>query len=254
MNRQFKRISYSPSSSTAIITVTILLLLGLAACGPDRAQTIAPPPAATSTLETAAELPTEAPAAATTAPSTTTPPEQPTTPPDPPPPSDVDEEALLAALLTLEDMPTGWTGTSPEFEQRTPGGTYSSFCTELEARSIAAATVDFQKSAFGPLLTENIVVYPDNASASAAFDDLLEAAQNCTEMVDDAGNVNKFSPLSFPAIGDDTFAMRSSGLVELDLINIRSGNVIISIMHGGLGAVDSAQTETFVRAAYDRYR
>lgn len=248
------------------IVPLILFVILLAACGPDRAQTIDPPaptdeptPAVEVTAaEPTAQLPTPtdepqptdeptaAPATPTTEPEPTAEPAGDT--------ADVDQEALLAALLTLDDMPTGWTGTAPTVELRTPGGTYPSFCAaELPARSIAAAAVDFEKSALGPLFSQTIVLYPDGDSAEAAFDDLLEAARNCPEMTDSAGNTNTFSPLSFPAIGDETFAMRSSGLVELDIINIRVDDALITIMHGGLGAVDSTQTETFARAAVARY-
>lgn len=227
----------------------------LAACGPDRAQTIDPPPATprpqTTTAESTIPGPTTKQAPPTPAPTDTP-------PPDPIPiiesSDDTDEERLLAALLTLDAMPTGWTATAPEFELRTPGGTYTSLCHELEARSIAAASVDFQKSALGPLMSETIAVYPNKADAKAALDDLIAAARDCPELVDDAGNKNTFSALSFPTFGDDTFAIRSSGLVEMDIVQIRLDNVIINIIHGGLGAVDSAQTEEFARAAVEKYR
>lgn len=246
-----------------IILLALVAIL-LTACGPDRAQTIDPPAPTdepTPAVEATAAEPTAQLPAPTDEPQPTDEPTAAPVTPEPEPTAepagdtaDVDQQALLAALLTLDDMPTGWTGTAPTVESRTPGGTYASFCAaELPARSIAAAAVDFEKSALGPLFSQTIVLYPDGDSAEAAFDDLLEAARNCPEMTDSAGNTNTFSPLSFPAIGDETFAMRSSGLVELDIINIRVDDALITIMHGGLGAVDSAQTETFARAAVERY-
>ncbi len=233
----------------------IVFAILLVACGPDRAQTI-DPHAATQTAEPT-ELPRSATSEPTPEPQEVIPITKETVPTEPTEPqessSEVDEEALLAALLTLEDMPTGWTTEAPSFEPRTPGGTYASFCAELEARSIAAATVDFQKSALGPFMSHTIVVYPTRADAEAALDDLIAAARDCPELVDDTGNTNTFSPLSFPAFGDDTFAMRSSGLVEMDVIQVRVDEVLISILHGGLGPVDSAQTEAFVQMALDKY-
>lgn len=262
----------------------VMLVLLLTACGPDRAQTIDPPPAATgaSTVVSPAEVPTEeqvatpeptaAPAeptatelqpTATVVEPTETPVEptpEPTAtevPPTPtsPPSADALEEQLIASLLTIEDMPTGWTGTAPEFEERTPGGTYSAFCSDdLPARSIARASVALERSALGPLFRETIVVYPDRAAAVDAFNDLVKAANNCSEVVDDNGNRTALSPLSFPSLGDDTFALRGSGLLELDEIKIRIDNVIINITHGGLGGVDSAVTEELARLAVDKYR
>lgn len=167
--------------------------------------------------------------------------------------SNIDQAALFAGLLTINDMPTGWTGTAPVFEPRTPGGTYNSFCTQLPARSTAAAYVDFERSALGPFLSHSIVVYPDSADARAAFDDLITAAQDCSQFTDSSGSTNTLSPLSFPSLGEDTFAVRSSGTVEMDAIYILVDNVLINIRHGGLGAVDSALTEASARTAVARY-
>jgi hypothetical protein len=254
----------SGGSMRRLLFIAFVVLL--ATCGPDRAQTIDAPAAtetpdpAPSALPVTAE-PTDLPI--TVAPDPTAVPEDavpsptPTTELEPTRSTestgDIDEESLLAALLTLDDMPTGWTAEAATFEPRTPGGTYTSFCTDLNARSIAAATVDFQKSALGPFMSQTIVVYPTRDDAEAALEDLVAAARDCTELVDDAGNTNTFSPLSFPAFGDDTFAMRSSGVVEMDIIQVRVDEVLINILHGGLGSVDSALTEEFVRLALDKY-
>lgn len=276
----------------------ILLAILLAACGPDRAQTIDPPvatrrpapikeptatpvpptataepsPTRTPTAEpsltlvptdepTLTPMPTAAPTETPTEEPTPIPPTATTAPPTPVPTqapigdaSQVDQAALMASLLTINDMPTGWAGGGAVFEPRTPGGTYTSFCAQLPARSIAAAYVEFEKSALGPYLTHSIVVYPDSASARAAFDDLVAAAQNCPQVTDSSGSVNTLSPLSFPSIGEATFAIRSSGAVEMDAINILVDNVLINIRHGAYGSpVDSALTETVARAAVERY-
>ena len=281
-----------------LFLLTLLVTL-LAACGPDRAQTIDPPPAPTvlssdqqpaetvppsqpnPTAEPTAEpsplpdtptaetQPTKAPTEEPSPTATPTATQTPTPTPIPPPATsaptveptqapltdanNIDQAALFAGLLTINDMPTGWTGTAPVFEPRTPGGTYNSFCTQLPARSIAAAYVKLEKSAFGPFLTHTIVVYPDSANARDAFNDLMTAAQNCTQFTDSSGSTNTLSPLSFPSLGEDTFAVRSSGTVEMDAIYILVDNVLITINHGGLGAIDSTLTESSARTAVDRY-
>ena len=92
------------------------------------------------------------------------------------------------------------------------------------------------------------------AAARAAFDDIVAAAQNCREFVDGSGTTNALSPLSFPSLGEATFAIRSSSTVEMDAINILVDNVLISIRHAAFGSpVDSTLTETFARAAVDRF-
>ena len=281
-----------------LVPLLALFTIFLAACGPDRAQTIVPatatqrpslaeettattelptataepsatrpptvepsptsaptdqptsmPTPTTELTETSTPLPTPIPATPTTVP-------QPTAAPTQAPVGDasqLNQAALMSGLLTINDMPTGWTGGAAVFEPRTPGGTYTSFCTQLTARSIAAAYVDFEKSALGPFLTHSIVVYPDSANARAALDDLMTAAQNCPQVTDSSGSTNTLSPLSFPSFGEDTFAIRSSGTVEMDAIYVLVDNVLINIRHGGIGAIDSALTETSTRLAVERY-
>ncbi len=234
----------------------LALIILLAACGPDRAQTIDPPPAASTNAATPQS--DDEPTAVQSEPPNTEPaaepPADPTATTEPPSTTDVEEDTLLNALLTLDDMPTGWTGTAPEFELRTPGGTYSYLCVDdLPARSIANASVDFEKSSFGPFLSHSVTLYPDRETAEAAFEDTLTAVNACPTFTDDAGNANTLSPLAFPTLGDDTFAVRSSGVVEMDIITIRVDNALITILQGGLGAADSTLTETFARAAVERY-
>ena len=151
------------------LLICILLMAASVACsGNERAKTVELPTAsavetATNEAEPTKEAttePTEAPSpqpeVTETAVPTNTP--EPTDIPEPtdtpePPKTDLDEENLKASLLTINDMPTGWTGKAAEFEVRTPGGTYRFACTELPARSLGNVSLDFQKSAMGPFLT-----------------------------------------------------------------------------------------------------
>ncbi|MBK8128078.1 MAG: hypothetical protein IPK53_03765 [bacterium] len=125
------------------LLICILLMAASVACGGnERAKTVELPTAsavetATNEAEPTKEAttePTEAPspqpevtetAVPTNTPEPTDIPE-PTDTPEPtntpePPKTDLDEENLKASLLTINDMPTGWTGKAAEFEVRTPG-------------------------------------------------------------------------------------------------------------------------------------
>lgn len=169
---------------------------------------------------------------------------------------DVDKDTLLASLLALEDMPTGWSiDEAAEFETRTPGGTYDIYCATLPARSIAAATAGFGAGSFGPFMFQNIVIYPDARSAEDALTDLIAASQKCPEETGEDGNTSTYSPLSFPSIGDQSFALRTTaGLAVIDGVRVRVGNAIVTVSHSGVGGVDSKQTETFIRAAVDKFK
>lgn len=166
----------------------------------------------------------------------------------------VDKDKLLDSLLTINDMPTGWTGKAAEFEFRTPGGTYTFTCAELPARSIGKANVDFQMSALGPFLTETIIVYESKKDARDALADLADAASNCVEWTDEDGITYTLLPLSFPKLGDETFSIRTLGNFEADMVYIREGNVIISVLNLAFPAgIDSVLTEEIATLAIQRF-
>jgi hypothetical protein len=120
--------------------------------------------------------------------------------------------------------------------------------------SIGRASVEFEKSALGPFLTHSIVVYPGRDKAEAALADYMSAAEECLEFTDSEGNTTTLSPMSFPSLGDESFALRMRSSLEFDVVQVRVDNVLINIMQAGFGAVDSALTEELARAAVERYR
>ncbi len=230
------RKSASVFSPLWILTV-VLIALGGVSCGTDRAQTISPRTTAEVDGESDApadiEPTTDAPAAAI---------------------SNRDRDAILAALLTLEDMPTGWTqAEAADFSPSTPGGTYRSMCMDIPARSIGSASVSFSQSTLGPQINQTVVVFPSRNEAEAAMADLANVAQECGEYSDDNGNVFTLSSLAFPSLGDDAFAVRSSNqLVQADWVQVRVDSTIINLIQAGL-SIDSELTEEVARLAVERY-
>ena len=219
------------------ILIVVFIAFSAVSCGTDRAQTISPITTAEANGEADASAdlePTiEAPVAAI---------------------SDGDRDAILAALLALEDMPTGWTqAEAADFSPSVPGGTYLSMCKEIPARSIGSASTSFSLSTLGPQLNQTVVVFPSRDEAVAALADLMSVAQECGEYSDDNGNVFTLSPLAFPSLGDDAFAVRSSNqLVQADWVQVRVDSTIINLIHAGL-SIDSELTEELARLAVDKY-
>jgi hypothetical protein len=209
-------------------------------------------------------VPTKPPATATriepTATVTSTPTETPTAVPEP-----IDEEDLSEALLTISDMPTGWTTSPPDEEEESAdeGETFTTVCNvELPRRSLTQVKAEFQKSQLGPFLQHTITAYPPG-EAELFLEDFIDAANSCTEWTtaeDDQQFTWRLAPLSFPNLGDETFAIRTStelellGLMEIDTIYIREADVIINIAHMAIGisGIDSEQTEVFARLAIEK--
>lgn len=174
-------------------------------------------------------------------------------------------EGLSEALLTLEDMPTGWTVSPPDEDEEDDGDDICGIASGQFAEDAAAReTSDFQKSELGPLLNHTIDFFPDGDAkrVMAEFGDALGSCTEWTDIDEDGTETTwRLSPLSFPKIGDETFAFRMStvtflGAFELDWILWRRGDVVDVIAHGVIGfeGIDSEQTEAFVRQADEKLK
>ncbi len=188
---------------------------------------------------------------------------------------DVDVEQ---ALLTLEDMPTGWT-TSPDAGEEDEGA--AEFCDGLDITDDepdAEAEASFEGSEMGPFVS-NAVARFDGGGATR-FAQLRQAIDGCGDFdtTDEEGNTltGRLSAVSFPEFGEESLAVRLSGTVttvadpdfgELefpmaaDLIFFRQGDVVAGLFHiaidtsafgGGGGGLDSTITEDLARKAEEK--
>lgn len=232
-----------------LATLPILaLLITLVACsggGPKRADTISAP--------TATPAVTASPGSSLAATPASTPAPSPTTAAQARSAAD-----LQRVLLTLDDMPTGFTIDTPS------SGTGSQPCgksTELRARAAQTVEADFTKGGLGPFISETLGTYK-SGEAKDAFDGARKLFEDCrtwTEPDKDGKTTEyKIAPLSFPKLGDQTYAIRmdikGGGFVgQADLVFVRRGDTILLIGNGigglGLATVDSTLTEQMARKA-----
>lgn len=169
--------------------------------------------------------------------------------------------ALDAVVLQLTDMPTGWSVAPPDEDDDDS----DDFCdgadpfNEIEPKEDAES--NFQQSEFGPFASSGASIYEDDDQAGEVLDLLADMANDCQSFtqVEDDGTETEYTitPLSFPDLGDDTFAFRMSattflGPLTLDGVAVRDGDLVVTIVHGGIGAVDSALTESLMRDMLDR--
>jgi hypothetical protein len=235
----------------AVSTVGVLL----AACGgSDRAETLDAPPTATSTPAASTTTATEAATSSAALTSSTA--------------GDVDEPAttetaaletsedLEGRLLAIEDLPTGWS--SMPYEDESDGGD----CDDagIVDTADAAAGVAFSQGSFGPFLTQALTRFGSDAAASAAlvsFRDFAERCQTYTTTEDDGStSTATLSPLSFPDLADDTYALRLTVEAALplsgDVIVVRQGRVLMLLAHVGIGSIESSVTEDVTRRAVEK--
>jgi hypothetical protein len=262
---------------SVLITVSVGLALLIAACnGDDDVSDDTGAVETEPTEEVTAEEPTpEAksspePELTATPEPTTTPAPTPTAEPEPTPESEpaaeMTDEELSEYLLALEDMPTGWTATqmSDDDVEEIDAPDSELICDSEPIDEVldpvADVEAEFSSSELGPFLIHSLILMPDREQGALAINTIREMF-SCSEWttVDDAGEemVWHLNPVSFPTFGDDTFASRVTTEVmgfniEMNLVVVQERSFIAFIMHWGLGSIDSAQTEEFVRRAVEK--
>lgn len=174
-------------------------------------------------------------------------------------------ERLPEALLALEDMPAGWTVRVIVDDEEDDGSTICGVASGQFSRdAFARFTADFQKAEFGPFLDQVVDYFPEG-EAERVMAEFSDAFRSCTEwtVIEEDGTETtwRLGPLSFPKIGDETFAFRMStvtflGAVELDFITWRRQDIVVVIAHTSIGfeGIDGEQTEAFVRRADEKLR
>ena len=134
----------------------------------------------------------------------------------------------------------------------------------LSAIASGTAEVEFSKGDDGPFLQQGLLSSGDRAGLRSAVDAFRQLPTVCGEFTenDEQGSFTmRLSPAEFPALGDETVAVkldatgRSEGTaVALGgyLVLIRVGATVCILIHFGIPTVGIGETETVARAAVDR--
>lgn len=181
---------------------------------------------------------------------------------------------LKAKLLTVADMPTGYSEKPPEPEDEEEDT--SDFCQKLQAlekdhKAAEEAEVTFQKgeaSLFGGAeVVESLGRFESKERAKQAFDAFAAGMQECKtfEQTDADGSTFKgsFTALSFPKVGDDTFAvhLKASGgsegvTIDLggDFVVVRKSRLMLAVATFSFGAtaIPASELEQIVRKAVSK--
>lgn len=217
-----------------------------AACGDDDGQARTVEATTTSTTEAAADTedPDPEPVESTT---TTT--------------EDAAPSAMGSVVVTLQDLPAGWTTSAQDDDEEEDDDICDDQDPFNEVEPVEEAESSFEQGSFGPFLTSLAGRYTSTDEAQRVIDALADAVDQCqtfTEVDDDGTEMTyTFSALSFPKIADDTFAARLSGTTPIgplavDFAFARDDDVVVAIINGGLGAADTALTESMLRLMADR--
>lgn len=218
------------------LTLALSVALALAGCGedpPERADTIA----------------AEQPAA------TSAPPEKPAGNGE-----TLSKKEAKAALLTVEDLPSGWSKAAQPDDGDSKAKTEPARCAAiLEALDKAADPVAKAEAQFEQglqLLEHSVTSFEDDAEGLVKkATDAFSRCSSFTSTEPDGTRLEvKMSALSFPNLGDRTLAVRMTGSggqidIVLDIIMIAIGHNGVGIIAGGLTPVPGADLEAIARKA-----
>ena len=168
---------------------------------------------------------------------------------------------LSRALLTLADLPTGWSEAQPpESEDDVNSG----FCGTGSASvtNVGKVSAEFTGEAPGSLVAQTVSAY-GVGDAKRVLDFLGETLRGCTEWRETTADgqviTYRFAPLPFPRLGDQSLTTRmkleiGDVSVEVDIVVIRRGDIATLLAHiatasGGPPNIDSTLTERVARRA-----
>ena len=174
-----------------------------------------------------------------------------------------------AALLTVAELPTGFAAQTSSTSSTTQGPATVSpaECQAIfdqlkpnEKTAVAKGSASFtQGGMFGALLAEGIGSYTSNDRGDAVKG-IADSLSKCPSFTSTQGSsITSFeaTPLSFPNLGDQTFAARLTGksqgfTIILDIVVVGLGHNTISFAGGGLQPMNPADLEKVARAGVDK--
>ena len=164
-----------------------------------------------------------------------------------PTPKPVTLEDAQKALLSLDEMPSGWDlDKQPADDEKKD--TYTFLCKTFPTTATEQAVVDFSKRQIAYTLRHLIVLYPAG-EAEKMFKDISAAVDGCPEYTTTNAQKTKWtvSRMSFKKLGDESFAFHTTTSIFLGPVNamvifFRIGNSISSIQYIQLASGEIDQT------------
>lgn len=163
---------------------------------------------------------------------------------------------LEEALLTLDDMPTGWT-TAPELlddgEEEQGECTFDADLGEEDESEVA-----FKQGDSGPFVLQAAGQFDEPAAAERFMVDFAAFVERCRSF-EEEGVATTITDLSFPELADESFAFRMAVddpegvLVEINAILFRSSaRASVVAVFSVFESPDAALTEELATLAAER--
>lgn len=183
------------------------------------------------------------------------PPDEVVDPPEPPEPQWPPSQDLLdEAVLPISAMPTGWARV-PESEPSDRACDIS-LGSVLGVEDIPTGRAEFAEDPdLGPLVVLSVGVLPPDVGNVDVLSSMRDAMLDCEGTLDEADF--SFSELSFPAIGDQSFAVRMNvetggSSFAMDIVQARVGNVVVQVAGAAVFGDSTAILRQFAEPQLER--
>jgi hypothetical protein len=174
-----------------------------------------------------------------------------------PEPVPVTEERLAATLLTVDDLPSGFTATegagTPIDDDAVPEHACDDAIADLDPKE--SVSTDFTGN--GVTLTDTAAWFPGQGGAAEQV--YRDVADDCRQaVVAEQGLAVRSGPLDFGVLSDNTLPIRfeieptTGPIEERDIILMRQGDLVHLIRLTGPRPSDKALLDTAVRVAIGR--
>jgi hypothetical protein len=189
--------------------------------------------------------------------------------PDDPVGDELTQQQVNAALLTVADLPSGWTLGEPSEDDDSDDDEISpAKCGELvdamsadEQDAVAEGERNFNKGGpFGTLMGVSISSYEDEVD-SDKLTEIADVFGECSSFkgTDSEGVVTEYkvAPLSLANIGDKSLALtmtvESEGFtIPINIYLVVIGHNVMTFFNGGVTGADGADLETIGKLAIKR--
>lgn len=173
-------------------------------------------------------------------------------------------EKLQAALLTVDDLPTGYAVSPPDEDEDDDSD--DEFCEAIDPGKTVPPAIEkevaFQKGSFGPFLSSGLMLFSGDDQAKRYMAESRKILDTCAsyEQTEDDGTKSKvtITKMSFDKVGDETLAMKISvqGTFPMsgDMIFARRGDVILGVANLALGSADTSETVKAMSKADEKLR
>ena len=164
---------------------------------------------------------------------------------------------LEDALLTLDDMPAGWT-IAPELLEEGEEEDEGECAFDQDLGEENEVEVAFKEGDSGPFVLHVIGRFADDGAAETFMEDFTEYAERCRSSEED-GVTTKIDPLSFPDVADESQSYRltiedaETPPVEVNAVLFRQGErASLVAVFSVLGSPDADLTEELTVTAAER--